>query len=155
MTRPPLAPLLLTVAGLIPFVFGAVIAAGWLTADMGDPANGGYPLIVARDGALTLTRYGVIILCFMSGVLWGYATKATGPQAAACYVLSVLPALWIFTNPGSRADEALINLMIGFAGVLILDVAFSRWGLTPAWWLTLRIPATAAVVICLAIGVWA
>ncbi len=155
MTRPPLAPLLLTLGGLIPFVMGAVIAAGWLNADMGDPDTGGYPLIGARDGALILTRYGVIILCFMSGVLWGFATKASGAQATACYVLSVIPALWAFLNPGTRADEALINLMIGFAGVLILDFAFARWGLAPKWWMTLRVPVTGVVISCLAIGAFA
>ena len=155
MTRPPLSPLLLAVGGLIPFVFGAIIATGALNGSAGDPANGGYPIIAARDGQLILTRYGVIILCFMSGVLWGFATKTEGRQATACYVLSVIPALWAFLNPGSRADEALINLMIGFAGVLLLDLAFSRWGLTPPWWMALRIPITAVVLICLAIGVWA
>ncbi len=112
-------------------------------------------LIGTTLGALILTRYGVIILCFMSGVLWGFATKASGAQATACYVLSVIPALWAFLNPGTRADEALINLMIGFAGVLILDFAFARWGLAPKWWMTLRVPVTGVVISCLAIGAFA
>lgn len=154
MSRIPIAPLLLTVAGLAPFLFGTFIATGWLSGDLSDPAGSSSIAVNARDGALILTRYGVIILCFMSGVLWGFATKAEGAQAMACYVLSVIPALWAFLNPGTHADEALINLMIGFAGVLLLDLAFSRWGLTPPWWMALRIPVTVVVLVCLAVVVW-
>ena len=145
MTRPPLAPLLLGLAGLLPFLAGALITLGLF------PEN----TVLSQDGRLVLTRYGTIILCFMSGVLWGFATRATGPQATVAYALSVIPALWTFFQPGRSADEALINLMIGFLAVLLLDYAFSRWDLTPGWWMPLRLLLTAIVLICLCIGVWA
>lgn len=151
----PVSALGLTAAGALPFVAGAVIAFGAFGAAMGQPPETGYPLITATDGILMLTRYGVIILCFMSGVLWGFATRAEGTLAAVCYVLSVLPALWAFLVPGSNADEALFNLIIGFVSVLLLDFAFHRWGLTPHWWMRLRVPVTAVVVGCLALGIWA
>ncbi len=154
MTRIPPAALLLTIAGLAPFLAGALISSEFVTATMGNPDFGGYPLIIGQDGRLIMVRYGVIILCFMSGVLWGFATKATGAQATACYTLSVLPALWAFLNPGTTADEALINLIIGFIAVLMLDFAFYRWQLAPIWWMSLRIPVTVVVVICLGLGVW-
>ena len=149
MTRIPAPALLLGIAGLLPFVFAALAKLGLVSATLADP------LITAQDGRLVMARYGVIILCFMSGVLWGYATRATGTQAAAAYALSTVPALGDFLNPGGRADEVLINLGIGFAGVLALDYAFHKWGLTPPWWMALRVPLTAVVLICLAIGVWA
>lgn len=155
MTRIPASALLISVAGLAPFLFAALISADILDPSIGDPATGGYPLLGASDGRLVLARYGVIILCFMSGALWGFATKAKGTQATAAYILAVLPALWAFVNPGSGADEALINLMIGFAGVLLLDYAFHRWALCPPWWLALRVPLTIVVVACLAAGIWA
>lgn len=148
MTRIPPAALLLTIAGLIPFVLGALMTLG-----MFEPS--GYTRYLGTDGRLIMLRYGVIILCFMAGVLWGFATKTQGPQATACYVLATLPALWAFLSPGRRADEALINLMIGFVAVLILDYAFSRWRLAPEWWMPLRIPVTIVVLICLGVGVWA
>ena len=147
--RIPLAPLLLTAGGLLPFLWGALLSAGWV-----DPGPGAL-LGLGASGPLLMVRYGVVILCFMAGVLWGFATRTTGARAAACYTLSVLPALWAFLNPGTSADAALINLMIGFAGVLLLDLAFSRWGLTPPWWMSLRLPVSTAVLICLGIGVWA
>jgi len=149
-TRIPPAALLLTVAGLTPFLFGAI-----MTLELfGDGISPEVRRVVG-DGRLMMLRYGVIILCFMSGVLWGFATKTDGVQAAMAYVLSVIPALWAFLFPGSSADEALINLMIGFAGVLLLDFAFRSWDLAPEWWMTLRVPVTLVVLACLAVGVWA
>ncbi|SFE80033.1 Protein of unknown function [Sulfitobacter brevis] len=145
VNRIPPAALLLGLAGLVPFLFGALVSLDWVNTS----------LDAAVHGRLLLVRYGVIILSFMSGALWSFATKAQGRQAAICYALSTVPALWVFLNPGSDADTALINLMIGFAGVLILDFAFHRWELTPPWWLTLRIQLTAIVLICLAVGLWA
>jgi hypothetical protein len=82
MNRIPFAPLALGLAGLIPFVFGAVTTLGWL------------PTVLGMGGPMFTLAYGTIILSFMSGVLWGFATKTTGARAAAGYALSVLPALW-------------------------------------------------------------
>jgi len=148
--RIPATALLLTVAGLAPFLFGSLLVLDLF----GDGLSPDVRRMVG-DGRLMMMRYGVIILCFMSGVLWGYATKASGMQAAVAYVLSVIPALWVFLFPGGSADEALINLMIGFIGVLLMDFAYHRWELAPAWWMTLRVPVTVVVVACLAVGVWA
>ena len=47
-----------------------------------------------------------------------------------------------------------MNLMFGFAGLLVLDFAFWRWGLAPEWWMKLRVLLTAIVLICLATGVF-
>lgn len=46
-----------------------------------------------------------------------------------------------------------MNLIFGFAGLLLIDTAFVRWGLAPDWWLPLRVILTVIVVICLAVGV--
>ena len=155
MTRIPASALLLGFAGLIPFLWGALVTLGYFNGTMGDPQSGGYPKIVAPDGPLLMVRYGGIILPFMSGALRGFATKAEGLRAPAAYALSVLPALWWFLSPGMNAPSALINLMAGFGGLLILDFAYQRWGLAPTWWMALRVPLTIIVLICLSIGVWA
>lgn len=151
----PRAPLLLGLAGLIPFIAGAIIASGLFYADMGDPANGGYPLVVAKDGLQILELYGTIILSFMSGVLWGFATKAQGAKATTGYVLSVLPALWAFAVGGGPQTDTVFYLMTGFVGLLTLDYFFYREGLTPPWWMRLRILLTSIVALCLAIGAFA
>jgi hypothetical protein len=90
----------------------------------------------------------------MSGVLWGFATRARGGQATTGYLLSVIPALWAFFMTGGGPVAAGINLIFGFAGLLLLDAAFSYWGLTPRWWMRLRVMLSAVVIACLAVGVW-
>lgn len=149
MTRIPLAPLVLGLAGLIPFVWGAATY-------MSDPlAQWGLQNLGSRFiGPYVQLFYGSVILSFMSGVLWGFATKASGAQAATGYVLSVIPALWAFFMTGGGPTTAGMNLIFGFLGLLVLDFAFSQWGLTPSWWMRLRILLTSIVVACLAVGVF-
>lgn len=97
--------------------------------------------------------YGMVILSFMSGVLWGFATKAEGGQAATGYVLSVIPALWAFFMTGGGPVSAGTNLIFGFLGLLVLDFAFWKWGLAPVWWMQLRVLLSGLVVLSLSIGV--
>ncbi|MEL6101521.1 MAG: DUF3429 domain-containing protein [Pseudomonadota bacterium] len=149
MSRIPLAPLLLGLAGLIPFVWGAMTLLNDDLAAWGARAFG--PRFV---GPYIQLFYGSVILSFMSGVLWGFATRTSGPRAATGYTLSVIPALWAFFMTGGGPISAGTNLIFGFAGLLLLDYAFSTWGLTPGWWMRLRMLLTAIVVLCLSVGVW-
>lgn len=144
----PRAPLLLGLAGLIPFIWGAITTA------LPDLGLWGAQTIGPRFvGPYVQLFYGAVILSFMSGVLWGFATKADGNQAATGYALSVLPALWAFFMTGGGPTSAGIYLIAGFVGLLALDNMFARWGLTPPWWMRLRLLLTSIVVACLAIGV--
>lgn len=144
MTQIPRSALLLGLAGVLPFIWGA--------------------LTIYSDPAVTLTletlgprfigpyvqlSYGTVILAFMSGVLWGFSTKADGPMAATGYALSVLPALWAFFMVGGGPVSAAVNLIVGFIALLGLDLTFWRWGLAPAWWMQLRVLLTTLVVACL------
>ncbi len=148
MTPIPRAPLILGLLGLIPFVWGAA------TVVVDDLAAVGLQVLGPRFiGPYVQLAYGTVILSFMSGVLWGFATKASGTQAATGYTLSVLPALWAFFMVGGGPTSAATNLIFGFAGVLMLDIAFTRWGLTPQWWIPLRVILTAIVVACLIVTV--
>ncbi len=149
MIRVPIAPLVLGLAGLIPFVWGALTYLVPSLADWGGQALG--PRFV---GPYVQLFYGSVILSFMSGVLWGFATKTTGGKAATGYALSVLPALWAFFMTGGGPVSAGTNLIFGFAGLLILDYAFHSWGLTPEWWMRLRVLLTAIVIACLSVGVF-
>lgn len=148
MKKVPVAPLILGLSGVIPFLWGVATymneaAAQWGAANLGPRYIGPYVQLY----------YGTIILSFMSGVLWGFSTKARGAQAAAGYTLSVIPALWAFFMTGGGPTTTATNLITGFLGLLILDFAFSRWGLTPDWWMSLRLLLTAIVVACLGVGV--
>jgi len=140
----PRSALILGLAGLMPFVFGVTTlyfdAFGlWFAQTVSPRLVGPYVGLA----------YGTVILSFMSGVLWGFATKATGGQAATGYALSVLPALWAFFMVGGGAVSAGMNLIVGFIGLLVLDYAFWTWGLAPRWWMALRILLTGLVILCL------
>lgn len=150
----PRWPLALGLTGLLPFVGGALISQIGQPVVMGDQ----YPILVAADGLDILASYGVVILSFMSGVLWGFATRKTDP---IWYVLSVAPALYCFfyvgagVFTGGRLEDALVNLMIGFAGLLVLDGVYAWKKLAPAWWMKLRAILTAIVLACLTVGAFA
>jgi hypothetical protein len=134
MTRPPAPALWLTAAGALPFLIGTAMILGFWPG----------------EGRALVQAYGVVILCFMSGVLWGFAAKGADWWA---YGASVAPALYVFffvqTHGWSLPGQALTHLMAGFAAVLVLDAAFQWKGLAPRWWLTLRVPVTAVVLACL------
>ena len=144
MRRIPAAPLCLGLAGLLPFLWGA---ATLLWPGLG--AWGGAVIGPRFVGPYVQLSYGAVILSFMSGVLWGFATKATGAVAASGYALSTLPALWAFFFVGGGPVSAAIYLMAGFVGILGLDWLFQSQGLAPPWWMALRALLTAIVVLCL------
>lgn len=141
----PRAPALLTAAGVLPFVWGVLTLYLEPTFALTMQTIG--PRFV---GPYVLLSYGVVILSFMSGVLWGFATRAQGSTAALGYGLSVIPALWCFFMVGGGPEAAALNLIVGFVGVLLIDWFFWRNGLAPAWWMALRIPVTVVVCTCLA-----
>ena len=140
----PPAALALGLAGLLPFLWGVATIlsptlALWTVAWVGPRFVGPYVGLF----------YGAIILAFMSGVLWGFASKATGRVAATGYALSTLPALWAFFTTGGGSAAAAVALVAGFVGLLGLDWLFWRQGLAPPWWMRLRLILTAGVVAAL------
>ena len=144
----PRAPFLLGLAGLLPFLWGALTV---LAPDLGD--WGARALGPRFVGPYVVLFYGAVILSFMSGVLWGFATRLDGAQATTGYALSVLPALWAFFMTGGGVASAGLALIAGFTAILALDWWFWRLGAAPAWWLQMRLTLTAVTVACLAIAV--
>ena len=140
--RVPLAPLLLGLAGVLPFAWGA---AGILVPALGDWSLDA--LGPRLTGRTLLTVYGTVILSFMSGTIWGFATRATGRHAAVLHALSTVPALW-----AAFAGFSAIALALGFLALLALDWHARRAGLAPPWWMRLRLLLTALVVPCLVVG---
>lgn len=145
-SRIPRPALILGLAGLIPFL--------WSAATHLSPALSGWavqwlsPMFL---GAYVGLSYGTVILSFMSGVLWGFATRAEGAEAAVAYALSVIPALWVFFMVNDASANSVIFLAAGFVGLLLLDAMHAAWGLAPRWWLRLRVMLTVVVLACLAI----
>ncbi len=138
----PRTALYLALGGLVPFLVCAGVAL-----------SGNQVVLRGAEDEIML-RYGIIILAFMSGVLWGFATNASGKMATVAYGLSVVPALWAFFTAVGPTPQALGALIPGFYGLLALDYYFWRAGLAPPWWLRLRLPLTAVVMVTLGIGIY-
>lgn len=144
--RIPRPALLLGLAGLIPFLWSAAThLSPALAASVGQWLK---PMFLGAYVGLT---WGTVVLAFLSGVLWGFATKAERREAAIAYTLSVIPALWGFVMVSDASDSSAIFLAAGFAGLLLLDATFQAWGLAPRWWLRLRVMLTVVTLACLTI----
>lgn len=148
ISKIPTGALILGLSGVIPFAWGAV------TLISEEAFNFGIENFGARFvGPLIQLSYGVIILCFMSGVLWGFATKMDEKNGSLGYILSIVPALWAFLSMGRGPISDTISLIVGFLAVLLIDRHFYLLKLTPLWWMNLRIPLTFLVISLLGLGI--
>jgi hypothetical protein len=148
ISKIPTGALILGLSGVIPFAWGAV------TLLSEEAFNFGIENFGARFvGPLIQLSYGVIILCFMSGVLWGFATKMDEKNGSLGYILSIVPALWAFLSMGRGPISDTISLIVGFLAVLLIDRHFYFLKLTPPWWMNLRIPLTFLVIFLLGLGI--
>ena len=144
----PKVALVLALLGVVPFVWGAITLISEEAFNFGMDIFG--PRFV---GPLIQLSYGIIILCFMSGVLWGFSTKMDKKSAGQGYILSIIPALWVFFSMGRGPISDTISLIVGFVAVLLIDRHFYLLKLTPSWWMNLRIPITFLVVSLLGLGI--
>lgn len=140
----PRSALILGLAGLIPFVWGALTMLFNPLAAFGTATFG--PRFI---GPYLQLSYGIVILSFMSGVLFGFAARADGREATIGYALSVIPALYGWIMVGGGPTSAAVHLIAGFAGLLGLDWHFAQRGLAPPWWMQLRVILTGLVVLTL------
>ncbi len=147
MTSIPRAALLLGLIGLLPFLWGALTSLTPIIS----PMDGEF--FAKYSGPDVLIGAGRIVLTFMSGILWGFASRAKGFSESLGYFLGALPAAYVFVFIIS--DDPRFNLgllMFGFICLLALDRYFMMKSLAPDWWMKLRLPLTAVVCICLASG---
>lgn len=133
----PRPVLILGLAGLIPFIAGAI--GGWLLIE---PLN--------RAAQDMQVAYAALILSFLGAVHWGAAlARPEGGRQWGWMAWSVTPALiaWIAIMP--PAATAIIILMAGFLATLAADIRAVQRGLLPRWYLALRRVLTPLVLICL------
>ncbi|MBF9057820.1 DUF3429 family protein [Rhodobacterales bacterium HKCCSP123] len=149
MSQIPRPALILGLAGLIPFLYGALSVLVPATGAIGRLWGSNYA------GVQILQAYGIVILCFMAGVIWGFAARTEGRAATFYYALSVIPAIFVFLTAFSAPRPSLVMLILGFLALLAIDASAARQGLAPTWWMSLRLLLTTVVVVCLGIGVLA
>lgn len=130
--RPPPLARALGFAGLLPQT--AAVAA----------------LALGAEGRFTIgvlgVTYAALIFSFLGGAWWGLAARAENPPAWT-WGLAVAPTLLAlaaigtvlsFRIPLSQVGVALIGAAILLSP--LVDRAFVRAGLAPAWWMRLRLP---------------
>lgn len=147
MTRVPVPAIVLGLAGLIPFLYGAAMV---FAAEGTLPTFGFFPSS-RLGGVHILERFGAAILGFMGGCLWGFASKPGRPTLALLSA-SAVPALLAFMAIRENPALSCIWLAFGFVVLQAIDVAFQRAGVAPEYWLSLRLPLTAGVIACLLVG---
>ena len=141
-TAIPPVPLLLGLAGLIPF---GALALGLLL-------HGVLGLAPPRLD-LALATYGAIIVSFLGGIRWGLAVPAG--DAGRHYAISVVPSLaaWALLaapEPWRLAGLGLVALALG-----PIDLDLVRSGMAPAWFGTLRLILSGGAGVALWIGAFA
>ncbi|CAD5376778.1 conserved membrane hypothetical protein [Pseudomonas sp. OF001] len=142
-TRPPHLAWLLGLAGLIPFISGAL--GIWLTP------VGWRPLVLTA-----LLDYSAVILAFMGAIHWGLAMRAEEDSLNAQMQLglSVIPPLigWAAVSFGMPVALAIPVFILAFIGLYLADLRAVRLGLAPIWYKPLRKPLTVAVSISLLVA---
>jgi len=133
--RVPLAAGIIGTAGLIPFFgFAWVI---WST-----PAS-----VPSNLAAEFLAGYGAIILSFMGGCRWGFASAGLGAGPAFLpLIFSVVPALIAWPALMLEDPWRFVVLAAAFLFLFSWDVSLTRQGGAPAWWPRLRLPLTIGAV---------
>jgi hypothetical protein len=148
MSRIPFPVLFLGWVGMIPFLYGVAM----IFSEAGTLPTFGFFESSPQGGAHILERFGAAILGFMGGCLWGFASGGGRAPSLALLTASIVPAFIAFI--AIRPDPALSSLWLAFGFVILqgIDVIFQRAGVTPDYWLSLRLPLTAGVMTCLLIG---
>lgn len=148
MTEVPRPALILGALGLVPFVWGVLM----LFAEPETlPTFGVFPSD-GEGGILILERFGAAILAFMGGCLWGFASAPGRVPALALLAASAVPAFIAFIAIRESPTFSCLWLAVGFVVLQGIDVVFQRAGVTPDYWLALRLPLTAVVMACLLVG---
>ena len=141
LAQVPRPALLLGFGGLLPF-YGCAFAL-W---------NGD-----AQAAAVgVLLNYAAVILAFLGAVHWGRALSGPSPQGFAVLGWGVVPALlgWL-ASTWMEPVPAIILLIVGFWAAFVVDLRAAAEGRFPAWYLALRRPLSALVILALALSLTA
>ena len=129
---PPVVPRWLGLAGLLPQM--AVVAVV-LSGD-----------VALRFSALSMGyAYAALILSFLGGLWWGLAARAKHPPEWV-WVAAIAPSLialgsavpWALGEPWPGPSLAILG--VALIAALGVDRLLVREGLTPRWWMSLRVP---------------
>ena len=128
------------ILGLLPFIVG-VLATLELTLIF---RKYNYFLV-----EMSLT-YAALILSFLGGSIFAFENINSEKRSNFGLWLSICPTLWAFLSINLPHFSASC-LALGFVAVYEIDRRAFTAEKTPDWWLSIRLPLTAVVVLALAI----
>ena len=140
MAPTPKAVKIISTLGVLPFVFGVV-------------GTFQLPFIKASFNQMMLDLsilYAALILSFLGGCLFGFESLKNENLNKLSLWISVLPTFWALIAIQIPTFSASI-LAIGFLLVYEIDRRSHLGGAAPKWWLSLRFPLTASVILLLSI----
>lgn len=124
-------------AGTLPFLWGVVSQF----VNVALPAH----LI----GPQLQVTYGIVIYAYMSGTHWNFAADRRQGENPLAYILAVTPALLLFAVMVFAPQQLHLALLIGFPSLLVVDRYFVQSGVTPSWWMNLRLWLSSIVTLTL------
>jgi len=140
----PTAPLVLTLAGVLPFAAGAGVML----------AVTGQPILKAQAGLVMLV-YGAVILSFLGGLRWGteITLHADAPRAGVL-CLSVLGSLagWVLVLWAFFGGAGWQVFAAGAGLHLLHSLWDARASALPGWMRRLRVIAASCAVTALGAG---
>lgn len=139
--RPPPLAVALGLAGLVPFVSGALglwaIPEEWRGRVMEE-----------------LLSYAAVILAFMGAIHWGLAMRAeeSSDKAPVQLGMSVIPPLLGWFALSLPINLALPVFFLAFTALYFADLWAVNQGLAPVWYPALRKPLSIVVIVSLAVA---
>jgi hypothetical protein len=140
--RLPVLAIILTIAGILPFILFGLEATAANT-------------VTSQVSAYALIGYGAVILSFLGGVHWGFTLAIEhDPAERPRLLLGVLPGLigWGALAATLYAQAPALGLLL-LVGAFVLTVVAEwhghRRGWVPGGYIGMRIAATAVVVLVL------
>lgn len=128
--------------GVVPFA--ALTVAAWVANET-----------MASAATFAVVAYGAVILSFLAGAHWGFASIAMKHRPAPArrlLIASVAPSLvgWVALLLPAPWSAAVLGA--SFIAILVLDRWAEKRGFAPGWWLRLRIPLSATVATLLVVA---
>lgn len=101
--------------------------------------------------SVALIAYGAVILSFLGGTTWGLAVHENETRSPI-YLLSMAPFFAAWVALLLPPFFGLMLLTAAFLGALFNDYLLKRSGLSPGWFLSLRVLLTLVVVFFLGLA---
>ncbi|MEM1036503.1 MAG: DUF3429 domain-containing protein [Pseudomonadota bacterium] len=126
----PTAPLILTLAGILPFI-GLSAGVAWFRED----------IALSITFALWLLIYGAVISSFVAGIRWGVEIGRNETPSGFVLFVSIVPPLfaWLIVGLYFRypsRPEGFLALAVLFAGLYVWDRGSDD---LPNWYRDLRV----------------